>query len=94
MAQNASPRAQNALKTLLSIPSGLGTSLEKIHFFRPGDPGGPTVGPNFARAVLPSRLHQVTTGTGVYASRWANLRLGKHKKWGPAGGLASLGIRF
>ena len=31
--------------TCLSIPSGLGTSLEKIFFFRPGDPGGPTVGP-------------------------------------------------
>ena len=27
------------------------------------------------------RLHQVTTGTGVYVSRWAILRLGNHKKY-------------
>ena len=39
--------------TCLSIPSGLGTTLEKI-FFRPGDPGGPTVGPHYAWAGRPS----------------------------------------
>ena len=31
---------------------------------------------------------------GVYVSRWAILRLGNHKKWGVAGGLGALGIRF
>jgi hypothetical protein len=30
------------------------TYFERNHFFRPGDPGGPTVGPHFAWAVLPS----------------------------------------
>ena len=33
---------------------GPGTTLEKLFFFRPGDPGGPTVGPHCARAGLPS----------------------------------------
>ena len=51
MAQNAPPRPKN---TCLSIPSGLGTTLEKMIFFCPGDPGGPTVGPRRARAGLPS----------------------------------------
>ena len=74
-----SKRAKN---TCLSIPS-LRTTLKKI-FFHPGYPGGPTVGPNrVGRAAL--RLHEVTTGTGVYPSRWAMLRLGNHKKWGAAG---------
>ena len=36
MAQNAPPRAQNGLKACLSIPSGLGTTLEKIIFFALG----------------------------------------------------------
>ena len=40
--------------TCLSIPSGLGTTSEKIFFFRPGDPGGPTVGPHCAWAGRPS----------------------------------------
>ena len=40
------------------------------------------------------RLHQVTTGSGVYVSRWAILRLENHKKGGVAGGLGALGIRF
>ena len=46
-----SKRAKN---TCLSIPRGLGTTLKKIYFFRPGHAGGPTVGPNRARAGLPS----------------------------------------
>ena len=32
--------------------------------------------------------------SGVYVSRWAILRGGNHKKWGIAGGLGALGIRF
>ena len=40
--------------TCLSIPNRLGTTLKTTLFFRPGDPGGPTVGPNRARAGLPS----------------------------------------
>ena len=28
------------------------------------------------------------------ASQWVILRLGNHKKWGVAGGLGALGIRF
>ena len=78
--------------TCLSIPSGLGTTLEKIIFFAPGTlvdrPLAPTVG-------WPAlRLHQVTASTGVYASRWAIPRGGNHKKWGVAGGLGALGIGF
>ena len=79
--------------TCLSIPSGPGTTLEKIIFFAPGT----LVDPLFAlscagRAAL--RLHQVTTSTGVYASRWAIPRGGNHKKLGVAGGLGALGIGF
>ena len=40
--------------TCLSIPSGLETTVEKLFFFRSGDPGGPTVGPGRALAGLPS----------------------------------------
>ena len=40
--------------TCLSIPGGLRITLEKKNFFRPGDPGGPTVGSHRARARLPS----------------------------------------
>ena len=46
-----SKRAKN---TCLSIPSGLGTTLEKKKFFYSEDPGGPTIGPHCARAGLPS----------------------------------------
>ena len=42
-----------AKNTCLSIPSGLGTTLEKMIFFAPGA----------GRAAV--RLHQVTIGTGV-----------------------------
>ena len=38
--------------------------------------------------------HQVTTGTGVYVSRSAILRLGNHKKWGVVCGLGALRIRI
>ena len=54
MGQYTAPRAPNGLKnTCWSIPSGLGTTLEKMGVFRPGDPGGPGVGPKRARAGLP-----------------------------------------
>ena len=33
-------------------------------------------------------------GIGVYASIWAILRDGNHKKWGIAGGVGALGIAF
>ena len=49
-ATKGSKRAKNAC---LSIPSGLGTTLEKNIFFTLGGPGGPTVGPNRARAGCP-----------------------------------------
>ena len=46
MAQNVPPRAQNGLKnTCLSIPSGLGTSLEKIIFFALGTLVDPPLAP-------------------------------------------------
>ena len=50
-ATTGSKRPKNAC---WSIPSGLGTTLEKIFFFRPGDPGGPTVGPHCGWAGRPS----------------------------------------
>ena len=40
--------SNRAKTTCLRIPSGLGTTVEKIFFFRPGDPAGPTVGPDHA----------------------------------------------
>ena len=49
-ATTGSKRPKN---TCLSIPSGLGTTLRKI-IFSPWGPGGPTVGPHRAQAVLPS----------------------------------------
>ena len=79
--------------TCLSIPSGLGTTLEKIFFFALGT-WWTHRWPPLCVGWPALRLHQVTTGTGVYVSRWAILRLGNHKKWGVAGGLAALGIRF
>ena len=79
--------------TCLSIPSGLGTTLEK-KFFSPRGPWWTHRWPQLCVGWPALRLHQVTTGTGVYVSRWAILRLGNHKKWGVAGGLGALGIRF
>ena len=89
-ATTGSKRPKNAC---LSIPSGLGTTLEKI-FFSPRGPWWTHRWPPPCAGRAALRLQQVTTGTGVYVSRWANLRLGNHKKWGVAGGLGALGIRF
>ena len=79
--------------TCLSIPSGLGTTLEKM-IFSPWGPWWTHRWPPLCVGWPALRLHQVTTGTGVYVSRWAILRLGNHKKWGVAGGLGARGIRF
>ena len=54
MAQNAPPPAQNGLKTLVRATKWSEKIFEKKSFFRPGDPGGPTMGPCRARAGLPS----------------------------------------
>ena len=45
MAQNAPPGAQNGLKTLVCVPSGLGTSLEKMIFFALGTLVDPPLAP-------------------------------------------------
>ena len=82
-----------AKNTCLSIPSRLGTTLKKM-FFSPRGPRWTHRWPPLCAGRAALRLHQVTIGTGVYASRGANLRLGNHKKWGVAGGLGGLGIRF
>ena len=50
----ATTGSKHAKNGCLSIPSGLGTTFGKNDFFRPGDPGGPTVGPHRAQAGLPS----------------------------------------
>ena len=50
-ATTGSKRAEN---TYFSIPSGLGTSLEKTIFFAPGTPVDPPLAPNCAWARLPS----------------------------------------
>ena len=98
MTQNAPPRAQNGLKTLvLSIPSGLGTTLEKMIFFALGTLVDPPLAPTVRGLAGPpaaSSDHWYGVYTGVYVSRWASLRLGNHKKWGVAGGLGALGIGF
>ena len=56
-----SKRAKN---TCLSIPSGLGTTLEKKFFFAPGTLVDPPLAPT-VRGPAALQLHQVTTGTGV-----------------------------
>ena len=89
-ATTGSKRPKN---TCLSIPSGLGTTLEKIIFFARG-PWWTHLWPSLCVGWPALRLHQVTTSTGVYVDRWAILSLGNHKKWGVAGGLGALGIRF
>ena len=67
--------------TCLSIPSGLGTTLEKI-FFSPWGPWWTHRWPPLCVGWAALRLHQVTTSTGIYVSRWAILRGVNHKKWG------------
>ena len=89
-ATTGSKRPKN---TCLSIPSRLGTTLEKI-FFSPRGHWWTHRWPPLCVGWPALRLHQVTAGTGVYVSHWAILRLGNHKKWGAAGGLGALGIRF
>ena len=54
MRQNAPPQAQNGLKLFFEYPKWSSNNFYKNHFFRPGDPSGPTVGPNRAQAGLPS----------------------------------------
>ena len=89
-ATTGSKRPQN---TCLSIPSGLGTTLEKI-FFSPRRPWWTHRWPPLCVGWPALRLHRVTTNTGVYVSRWAILRLANHKKWGVPGGLGAFGTRF
>ena len=67
--------------------------MEKI-FFSPLGPWWTHRWPPLCVGWPALRLHQVNTGTGVYVSRWASVRLGNHKMWGVAGGLGGLGIRF
>ena len=62
-------------------------------FFAPGTLVDPPLAPAVCGPGCPP-THHVTTSTGVYASRWAIPRGGKHKKWGVAGGLGALGIGF
>ena len=52
--KRASTGSKRPKSTCSSIPSGLGTSFGKNDFFRPGDPGGPTVSPHCAWAGRPS----------------------------------------
>ena len=47
-------RLKTAKKHLFGHPKWSRKNFEKNHFFRPGDPSWPTVGPRRARAVLPS----------------------------------------
>ena len=76
--------------TCLSIPSGLGTTLEKNIFFARGTLVDPPLAPTVRGLAGPP----APPSTGPYVSRWAILRLGNHKKWGVADGLSALGIRF
>ena len=90
--KHATTGSKRPKNTCLSIPSGLGTTLEKK--FSPRGPWWTRRWPPLCAGWAALRLHQVTTSTGVYVSRWAILRLGNHKKWGVAGGVGALGIRF
>ena len=91
--KRATKGSKRPKKTCLSIPSGLGTTLERIFFFARGTLWTHRW-PPLCVGWPALRLHQVSSGTGVYASRWAILRLGNRKQWGVAGGLGALGIRF
>ena len=91
--QRTTTGSKRPKNSCLSIPSGLGTTLEKS-FFSPRGPRWTHCWPPLCVGLPALRLHQVTTGTGVYVSRWVILRLGNHKKWGVAGELGALGIRF
>ena len=51
-------------------------------FFSPRGPSWTHRWPTLCVGWPALRLHQVTTGTGFYVSRWAILRLGNHEKWG------------
>ena len=84
-----SKRAEN---TCVIIPWGLRTTLEKR--FSPRGPWWTNRWPTRCAGRATLWLHQVTSGTGVQPSPWAILRVGNHEKWGVAGGLGALGIRF
>ena len=83
-----------APKHLFEHPKWSRNNFGKKNFFSPWGPWWTHRWPPLCVGRPALRLHQVTTGTGVYVSRWAILRLGNHKKWGVAGGLGALGIRF
>ena len=70
-------RLKRAKKQLFEHPKWSRNNFEKNHFFRPGDPGGPTVGPRRARAVLPC---------GYTTDHWyggLGVRLGDSQGWKP-----------
>ena len=70
-------RLKAAKKHLFEHTKWSGNNFGKNLFFRPGDPGGPTVGPRSARAVLPS---------GYRNDHWygvLGVRLGDSEGWKP-----------
>ena len=92
--KRATTHSKRPKNNSLTISRGLGKTLEIILFFSPWEPRWTQCWPQPCAGWSALRLHQVTTGTGVYASRWAILRLRNHKRWGVAGGLGVGGIRF
>ena len=73
-----------AKSTCLSIPSRL-ESTSEIWFFSPYEPWWTHRYPQACAGRAAFRLHEVTTGTGVYASCRAILRLGETQKLASCG---------
>ena len=83
-----------AYKNLFEHPKWSRNNFGESIFFSPRGPWWTHRWPQPCAGWAALRLHQVTTGTGVKVSRWAILKLGIYKKWGVAGGIGALGIRF
>ena len=77
MAQNAAHGLKTANKHLFEHPKWSRNNFEKNHFFRPGDPGGPTVGP---------RLRGLCCPPATRSDHWyggLGFRLGDYEGWKP-----------
>ena len=79
--------------TCLSIPSGLGTTLEKMILFALGTLVDPPLAPTVRGLAGPPAGPSDHWYGGLRVSL-VDSEGGNHKKWGIAGGLGALGIRF
>ena len=92
MAQNATG-LKCPQNTCLSIPSGLGTTLEKIIFFALGTLVDPPLASTVRGLVGPPAAQSDHWYGGLLVSVGGS-ELGNHKLWGVAGGLGALRSQF